>query len=113
VTTEEGGTKSIKEGNNVDLSEYLIDRLKQLEEEYVRLKNLYRRLEDEKRFVETERIRYEREVRRLRSEIERLRSPPLIVGIVSDVLEDGRVVVKSSTGPKFVVHSSQSLILNS
>jgi proteasome regulatory subunit len=111
VTTEEGGTKSIKEGNNVDLSEYLIDRLKQLEEEYVRLKNLYRRLEDEKRFVETERIRYEREVRRLRSEIERLRSPPLIVGIVSDVLEDGRVVVKSSTGPKFVVHSSQSVDL--
>ncbi len=111
MTTEEGGTKSIKEGNNVDLSEYLIDRLKQLEEEYVRLKNLYRRLEDEKRFVETERIRYEREVRRLRSEIERLRSPPLIVGIVSDVLEDGRVVVKSSTGPKFVVHSSQSVDL--
>jgi len=111
VTTEEGGTKSIKEGNNVDLSEYLIDRLKQLEEEYVRLKNLYRRLEDEKRFVETERIRYEREVRRLRSEIERLRSPPLIVGIISDVLEDGRVVVKSSTGPKFVVHSSQSVDL--
>ncbi len=111
MTTEEGGTKSIKEGNNVDLSEYLIDRLKQLEEEYVRLKNLYRRLEDEKRFVETERIRYEREVRRLRSEIERLRSPPLIVGIISDVLEDGRVVVKSSTGPKFVVHSSQSVDL--
>jgi proteasome regulatory subunit len=110
VTNEEGGTKSAKE-NNVDLSEYLIDRLKQLEEEYVRLKNLYRRLEDEKRFVETERIRYEREVRRLRSEIERLRSPPLIVGIVSDVLEDGRVVVKSSTGPKFVVHASQSVNL--
>ncbi len=111
MTVEEGGTKSLKENSNVDLSEYLIDRLKQLEEEYVRLKNLYRRLEDEKRFVETERIRYEREVRRLRSEIERLRSPPLIVGIVSDVLDDGRVVVKSSTGPKFVVHSSQAIDL--
>ncbi len=112
MTVEEGGTKSLKENNNVDLSEYLIDRLKQLEEEYVRLKNLYRRLEDEKRFVETERIRYEREVRRLRSEIERLRSPPLIVGVVSDVLDDGRVVVKSSTGPKFVVHSSQAVDLD-
>jgi len=109
VTGEDAGTKYVKE--NVDLSEYLIDRLKQLEEEYIRLKDLYRRLEDEKRFVETERIRYEREVRRLRSEIERLRSPPLIVGIVSDVLEDGRVVVKSSTGPKFVVHSSQAIDL--
>jgi proteasome regulatory subunit len=83
------------------------DRLKKIEEEYYKLRELYRRLEDEKRFVESERIRFEREVRRLRSEIERLRSPPLIVGVVSDVLEDGRVVVKSSTGPKFVVHTSQ------
>jgi len=94
----------------VDMSsetmEYLMQRLRQLEEEYERLKELYRRLEDEKRYVESERIRYEREVRRLRSEIERLRSPPLLVGTVSDVLEDGRVIVKSSTGPKFVVHAS-------
>ncbi len=94
---------------DVNVSEYLLDRLKQLEEEYVRLKELYRKLEDEKRFVESERIRYEREVRRLRSEIERLRSPPLLVGVISDVLDDGRVVVKSSTGPKFVVHTSNSI----
>ncbi len=87
--------------------EDLILRLRQLEREYQKLKELYRRLEDEKRFVESERIRFEREVRRLRSEIERLRSPPLIVGTLSDVLEDGRVVVKSSTGPKFLVHVSQ------
>ncbi|WP_202319992.1 proteasome-activating nucleotidase [Archaeoglobus neptunius] len=87
--------------------QYLIEKLKKLEEDYYKLRELYRRLEDEKRFIESERIRYEREVRRLRSEIERLRSPPLLVGVVSDVLEDGRVVVKSSTGPKFVVNASQ------
>ena len=102
----EGKAKDMKD---VDISEYLLDRLKQLEEEYVRLKELYRRLEDEKKFVESERIRYEREVRRLRSEIERLRSPPLLIGTVSDVLSDGRIVVKSSTGPKFVVHASQHI----
>ncbi|RLI70596.1 proteasome-activating nucleotidase, partial [Archaeoglobales archaeon] len=95
--------------DDVELSEYLMERLRKLEEEYYKLKELYRRLEDEKRFVESERIRYEREVRRLRSEIERLRSPPLIVGYISDVLEDGKVVVKSSTGPKFVVNTSQYL----
>jgi len=94
---------------DVNISEYLLDRLKQLEEEYLRLKELYRKLEDEKRFVESERIRYEREVRRLRSEIERLRSPPLLVGVVSDVLEDGKVIVKSSTGPKFLVHTSSNV----
>ena len=88
-------------------NEDIMIRLRLLEKEYERLKELYRRLEDEKRFVESERIRFEREVRRLRSEIERLRSPPLIVGTVSDILEDGRVVVKSSTGPKFLVNVSQ------
>jgi proteasome regulatory subunit len=87
--------------------QYLLEKLKRLEEDYYKLRELYRRLEDEKRFIESERIRYEREVRRLRSEVERLRSPPLLVGVVSDVLEDGRVVVKSSTGPKFVVNTSQ------
>nr|6HE8_H Chain H, Proteasome-activating nucleotidase [Archaeoglobus fulgidus DSM 4304]6HE8_I Chain I, Proteasome-activating nucleotidase [Archaeoglobus fulgidus DSM 4304]6HE8_J Chain J, Proteasome-activating nucleotidase [Archaeoglobus fulgidus DSM 4304]6HE8_K Chain K, Proteasome-activating nucleotidase [Archaeoglobus fulgidus DSM 4304]6HE8_L Chain L, Proteasome-activating nucleotidase [Archaeoglobus fulgidus DSM 4304]6HE8_M Chain M, Proteasome-activating nucleotidase [Archaeoglobus fulgidus DSM 430 len=85
----------------------LLEKLKKLEEDYYKLRELYRRLEDEKKFIESERIRYEREVRRLRSEVERLRSPPLLVGVVSDILEDGRVVVKSSTGPKFVVNTSQ------
>jgi len=107
VANEDAGIKNAKE--NIDLSEYLVDRLKQLEEEHVRLKEHYKRLEDEKRFAESERIRYEREVRRLRSEIERLRSPPLLVGHIADILEDGRVVIKSTTGPKFVVHTSQYL----
>ena len=83
------------------------ERLKRIEEEYYKLKEHYRRLEDEKRFIESERLRYERELRRLRSEIERLRSPPLLIGTISDVLDDGRVIVKSSTGPKFLVHVSQ------
>ncbi|MDI9646480.1 MAG: proteasome-activating nucleotidase [Archaeoglobales archaeon] len=87
--------------------EYLLEKLQKLEDEYYKLKEHVRRLEDEKRFIESERLRYEREVRRLRSEIERLRSPPLLVGTVSDVLDDGRVIVKSSTGPKFIVFASQ------
>ncbi len=87
--------------------EYLLEKLQKLEDEYYKLKEHVRRLEDEKRFIESERLRYEREVRRLRSEIERLRSPPLLVGTISDVLDDGRVIVKSSTGPKFIVFASQ------
>jgi proteasome regulatory subunit len=101
------GVREVENMNDKEIHEYLIDKLKKLEDEYYKLKELCRRLEDEKRFVESERIRYEREVRRLRSEIERLRSPPLLVGVISDVLEDGRIVVKSSTGPKFVVYASQ------
>ena len=91
--------------NKDDLN--ISERIKQLEEEFAALKENYRDLEDEKKFVENERIRYEREARKLRSEIEKLRSPPLPVGHVSDVLEDGRIIIRSSTGPKFVVHASQ------
>ena len=35
------------------------------------------------------------------------KSPPLIIGSIKDVLIDGRVVVKSSTGPDFIVTTSE------
>lgn len=105
--TENAETENQDE--NMGQSEYLLNRLKQIEEQYSRLKEDYEKVQDEKKSIESERVRYEREVRRLRSEIERLRSPPLLVGHISDVLDDGRIVIKSSAGPKFVAHSSQYL----
>ncbi len=95
-----------KKNEKDELSKYLLERLRQLEEHNVRLKEEYKRLESEKRFVENERIRYEREVRKLRSEVERLKTPPLIVGTIIEKIGDGKVVIKSSTGPKFVVNAS-------
>ncbi|MEA3191016.1 MAG: proteasome regulatory subunit [Thermoplasmata archaeon] len=44
-----------------------------------------------------------KEVQRLTIELEKVKHPPLIVGSVLDTLVDGRVVIKSSTGPNFVV----------
>src|SRR3989441_10131672 len=44
------------------------------------------------------------EIRRLKQELDRLKSPPLIIGNIRDILADGRVVVKSSTGPDFIVN---------
>ncbi len=73
------------------------------------LRNLQRRvksLELQKRNAETELIRLQRENRDLRKELDRLRSPPLITAVVEDVLVDGRVVVKSSSGPNYVVNVS-------
>jgi proteasome regulatory subunit len=35
--------------------------------------------------------------------LEKARTPPLVVGVVEDILQDQRVVVKASTGPNFVV----------
>jgi proteasome regulatory subunit len=42
----------------------------------------------------------------LKTELERLKTPPLIIGSIKDVLADGRVVVKSSTGPDFIVNTA-------
>lgn len=67
------------------------------------LERRVRVLETEKQLLEAERIKMERELNSIRIELERLRTPPLFSGSVLDVLEEGRVIVKSSTGPTFVV----------
>jgi len=104
-TVEDSFDESEKKGN--DFSEYLLDRVRQLEERNLKLRDANRKVENEKRSAENQKVRYEREVRKLRSELERLKGPPLLVGTVLDVLDDNRVVIKSSTGPKFVVNASQ------
>ena len=90
-----------------DFSRYLMDRMRQLEERNLALREQKDRVEGEKRIMENQKLKFEREVRKLRSELERLRTGPLIVGTIQDVLDDNRVVVKSSTGPRFVVNVSQ------
>jgi len=90
-----------------DFSRYLMDRMRQLEERNLALREQKDRVEGEKRIMENQKLKFEREVRKLRSELERLRTGPLIVGTILDVLDDNRVVVKSSTGPRFVVNVSQ------
>jgi len=102
---EDSFDESDKKDN--DFSEYLLDRVRQLEERNLKLRDANRKVENEKRSAENQKVRYEREVRKLRSELERLKGPPLLVGTVLDVLDDNRVVIKSSTGPKFVVNASQ------
>ena len=102
IPSDEGLRKDVD-----DHSKYLMDRLRQLEEKNLKLREDSRRIETEKKFAENQKIKYEREVRRLRSELERLKAPPLIVGTIVDVLGDDKVIIKSSTGPKFVVNVSQ------
>ncbi|MCD6085151.1 MAG: proteasome-activating nucleotidase [Desulfurococcales archaeon] len=50
-----------------------------------------------------------REVSYYKQEIEKLLSTPLIEGVVLEVLEDGRAIVKSSTGPNLIVNVSGSI----
>lgn len=76
------------------------------------LERRLRSLETEKQLLETERLRLDKELHTLRTELDRLRQPPLIGATVIDVLKDHRVIVKSSTGPMFVVNISRKLKTN-
>ena len=90
-----------------DFSRYILDRMRQLEERNLALREQKDRVEGEKRLIENQKLKFEREARKLRSELERLRVGPMIVGTIVDVLDENKVIVKSSTGPRFVVHLSQ------
>jgi proteasome regulatory subunit len=85
------------------------DRVNFLELRNNQLAEAIKRVESERHYMEAEILRLQREVKRLKTELDRLRYPPLIVGSVRDVLTDGRVVVKSSTGPDFVVNAAETV----
>ncbi|MCI4364641.1 MAG: proteasome-activating nucleotidase [Thermoplasmata archaeon] len=85
------------------------DRVNFLELRNTQLAEAIKRVESERHYMEAEILRLQREVKRLKTELDRLRYPPLIVGSVRDVLTDGRVIVKSSTGPDFVVNAAETV----
>jgi proteasome regulatory subunit len=100
--------------------EVLIEKIESLREEVDSLReekskaksNLMwkvRKLEKDKVLIENEKIRLEREVKSLRSEVDRFRSPPLVLATITEVLDDHRMTVKSSTGPSFLVNYSKFL----
>ncbi len=66
------------------------------------LRYLERRVKE----LEAEKMALRRELSYYKSEIEKLLSPPLIEATVLEVLDDGRVIVKSSTGPNLIVEVS-------
>ena len=68
-----------------------------------------RKLEKDKILAENEKIRLERETKSLRGEVERFRSPPLVLATITEILDNNRMTVKSSTGPHFVINYSKSL----
>ena len=93
-------------GENDDVAE-LKAKIVTLEERNVRLMEDLQNAETEKRYSESELFRLQKDLSRLRNELERLKSPPLIVASLRDVLPNNRVVVKSTTGPDFVVSISE------
>ncbi len=97
-------TKYKKKEKEPKDGEYLITYTRHLEK---RLRNL----ETEKQLLDAERLRLEQELHSLRNEIDRLREPPLVSATIIDILDEntGRSIVKSSTGPSFVVNASRKV----
>lgn len=79
------------------------DELAELLDEHRKLKRRESRQKSDLKNLRTEVRSLTKETHRLATELEKLRNPPHIVGTVIDLLDDGRVVIKSSTGPNFVV----------
>ena len=67
------------------------------------------KFESEKKQLESEVARMKRENAHLKGELARLRAPPQVIGTVRDLLDDGRISIKSSSGPDFVVHISEGI----
>jgi len=103
----EAEVKSTKEPQVEELINEMREKIEVLERRNTELLEEIRRVEGEKRYVESELFRIQKELKRMRSEMERLKSPPLIIGAIKDILADGRVIVKSSTGPDFIVSTSE------
>jgi proteasome regulatory subunit len=97
-------TKDKKKKEEAKDGEYLITYTRHLEK---RLRNL----ETEKQMLDAERLRIEQELHSLRNEVDRLREPPLVSATIVDILDQdkGRAIVKSSTGPSFIVNASRKV----
>ena len=97
----------------IDEIDSMRDEISSLKDENARTKsNLMwkvRKLEKDKVLIENEKIRLEREAKSLRAEVERFRSPPLVLATITEILDDNRMTVKSSTGPSFLVKYSKFL----
>ncbi|AEH06893.1 proteasome-activating nucleotidase [Methanothermococcus okinawensis] len=87
----------VEEKNKVNIEEFK-------EKTYVaELESKVLRMELENRDLNRENAQLKKENEILKRELDKLRIPPLILGTVIDRVEDRKVVVKSSTGPSFLV----------
>ncbi|MHA1916960.1 MAG: proteasome-activating nucleotidase [Candidatus Ranarchaeia archaeon] len=77
---------------NLEQQKYFLGQIQKLDKER-------RRLQMQNQLITEQRDK-------LQNSIERLRQPPLITAQLTSLLEDGRAIVKSSTGPQFVVQIS-------
>jgi len=85
-------------------SDNLLEKISLLEKQNTELMKDAKKIENERRYLESELTHLQGEIKRLKAEIERMKAPPLIIGTIRGILDNGKVVVKSTTGPTFIVN---------
>ncbi|HJJ48410.1 MAG TPA: proteasome-activating nucleotidase [Methanocorpusculum sp.] len=58
---------------------------------------------------ESEKELYKRDARKFKNELDQYKNPPLVIGTIESLAGEGRVVVHSTTGPKFVSRVSENV----
>ncbi|MFP3872125.1 MAG: proteasome-activating nucleotidase [Candidatus Natronoplasma sp.] len=89
-------------------SKELTQRIEELQRKHEQLSKEYQ--PSEKRdYVRNELQKLKRETQELKKEITRLKKPPLLVGLVKELLPNDKAVIESSTGPDFIVNVADFL----
>ncbi|MDD2471161.1 MAG: proteasome-activating nucleotidase, partial [Methanocorpusculum sp.] len=73
------------------------------------LRETIRQLRLQSAAIESERDQYKRETKKIKGELEQYRTPPLVIGTIESVASDGRVIVRSTTGPQFLSKVSENV----
>jgi len=81
-------------------------------EEPISLEEEVRWLRERLRKLMEENVSLQRDLEYYKNEVMRLLAPPHIEAVVLEVLDDGRVVVKSTTGPNLVVQIASNIDVN-
>jgi len=89
-------------------SKELTQRIEELQKKHERLSKEYEPSE-RRDFVRNELEKLKRETQELKKELNRLKKPPLLVGLVKELLPNDKAVIESSTGPDFIVNVADFL----
>lgn len=84
-----------------------------LENRNYELRESVRQLRLQVAATESEREQLRREVRKCKSELSQMKTPPLVIGSVESLLEDGRAIVRSTSGPQFLSNVADDVLTSS
>ncbi|MDR0439335.1 MAG: proteasome-activating nucleotidase, partial [Methanocalculaceae archaeon] len=112
IAGEQNSIDTIREQNSYQKENELASLRKTiiaLESRNFELRELVRQLRLQNAAAESQRDQYKREIKKLHDELDDYRSPPLVLGTIESIIDETRVVVRSTTGPQFLSRVGEHL----